>query len=157
MRPSRLTIIGCRLGSQRRRARFRFIPTDCGFQPVIGFLPQISHTRAIQKTPVMNEPAHRASASPERGDPSTLGSGGAIGLPGMSVSTAVHPLAAGDLDRPIRAVLPELARGASALGRLGVATPRDALFYLPFRYDDFSELRPRRRPPGPTWDFLNCE
>ncbi|HKO33098.1 MAG TPA: ATP-dependent DNA helicase RecG [Candidatus Limnocylindria bacterium] len=60
----------------------------------------------------------------------------------MSVSTAVHPLVAGDLDRPIRAVLPELARGASALGRLGVATPRDALFYLPFRYDDFSELRP---------------
>jgi len=90
----------------------------------------------------MNEPAHRASASPERADPSTLGSGGAIGLPGMSVSTAVHPLAAGDLDRPIKAVLPELARGASALGRLGVATPRDALFYLPFRYDDFSELRP---------------
>ena len=60
----------------------------------------------------------------------------------MSVTTAVHPLAAGDLDRPIKAVLPELARGASALGRLGVATPRDALFYLPFRYDDFSELRP---------------
>ena len=60
----------------------------------------------------------------------------------MSVSTAVHPLAAEDLDRPIKAVLPELARGASALGRLGVATPRDALFYLPFRYDDFSELRP---------------
>ena len=62
----------------------------------------------------------------------------------MSVSTAVRPLAAEDLDRPIKAVLPELARGASALGRLGVATPRDALFYLPFRYDDFSELRPLR-------------
>jgi hypothetical protein len=25
----------------------RFIPTDCGFQPVIGRLPQMSHTRAI--------------------------------------------------------------------------------------------------------------
>ena len=60
----------------------------------------------------------------------------------MSVSTAVRPLAADDLDRPIKLVLPELARGAAALGRLGVATPRDALFYLPFRYDDFSELRP---------------
>ncbi len=62
----------------------------------------------------------------------------------MSVSAAVRPLAAQDLDRPIKAVLPELARGASALGRLDVATPRDALFYLPFRYDDFSELRPLR-------------
>jgi ATP-dependent DNA helicase RecG len=46
-----------------------------------------------------------------------------------------------DLDRPIRSVLPSLARGAAALGRLGIATPRDALWYLPFRYDDFSELR----------------
>ncbi|HEX5578343.1 MAG TPA: hypothetical protein VFY43_01625, partial [Candidatus Limnocylindria bacterium] len=62
----------------------------------------------------------------------------------MSLSTAVRPLAAEDLDRPIRAVLPELARGVSALARLGVGTPRDALFYLPFRYDDFSELRPLR-------------
>ena len=47
MRPSRLTIIGCRFGIQRRRARLRFIPTDCGFQPVIGFLPQMSHSRAM--------------------------------------------------------------------------------------------------------------
>ena len=62
----------------------------------------------------------------------------------MSLSTAVRPLAAEDLDSPIRAVLPELSRGVSTLGRLGVATPRDALFYLPFRYDDFSELRPLR-------------
>jgi ATP-dependent DNA helicase RecG len=51
-------------------------------------------------------------------------------------------LAAADLDRPIRAAVPELARGAAALGRLGITTPRQALFYLPFRYDDFSELRP---------------
>jgi len=52
------------------------------------------------------------------------------------------PLAPGDLDLPIRSVLPELARGAAALGRLSVTTPRQALFYLPFRYDDFSDLRP---------------
>ena len=38
--------------------------------------------------------------------------------------------------------MPELARGAAALRRLGIGTPRDALFYLPFRYDDFSDLRP---------------
>jgi ATP-dependent DNA helicase RecG len=52
------------------------------------------------------------------------------------------PLAPGDLDLPIRAVLPDLARGAATLARLGITTPRDALFYLPFRYDDFSDLRP---------------
>ena len=52
------------------------------------------------------------------------------------------PLAPGDLDLPIRSVLPELARGAAAFGRLGITTPRQALFYLPFRYDDFSDLRP---------------
>jgi ATP-dependent DNA helicase RecG len=50
-------------------------------------------------------------------------------------------LTAGDLDRPLTAVLPELARSAGPLRRLGIATPRQALFYLPFRYDDFSELR----------------
>ncbi|MGH2429136.1 MAG: ATP-dependent DNA helicase RecG [Candidatus Limnocylindria bacterium] len=47
-----------------------------------------------------------------------------------------------DLDRPIRAVLPDLSRSATALARLGIATPREALFHLPFRYDDFSDLRP---------------
>ena len=47
-----------------------------------------------------------------------------------------------DLDRPIREVLPELARGIAALARLGIITPRQALFHLPFRYDDFSDLRP---------------
>ena len=46
-----------------------------------------------------------------------------------------------DLDRPVRQALPELARGAAALQRLGIATPRQALWYLPFRYDDFSDLR----------------
>jgi ATP-dependent DNA helicase RecG len=51
-------------------------------------------------------------------------------------------LAPADLDRPIRAVMPDLARSASALRRLGIETPRQALFHLPFRYDDFSELRP---------------
>jgi ATP-dependent DNA helicase RecG len=40
--------------------------------------------------------------------------------------------------------MPELARGVSVLAKLGVDTPRQALFYLPFRYDDFSELRALR-------------
>ena len=48
---------------------------------------------------------------------------------------------ADELDLPIRAALPELARHAPMLLRLGIATPRQALFYLPFRYDDFSDLR----------------
>ena len=52
-----------------------------------------------------------------------------------------RPLAAEDLDRPVRSVLPELARGTSALARLGISTVRQALWYLPFRYDDFSDLR----------------
>ena len=43
---------------------------------------------------------------------------------------------------PIRSALPDLARSAAALARLGITTPREALWYLPFRYDDFSELRP---------------
>ena len=51
-------------------------------------------------------------------------------------------LAAEDLDRPIRTAMPELARAAGPLARLGITTPREALWYLPFRYDDFSELRP---------------
>jgi ATP-dependent DNA helicase RecG len=54
----------------------------------------------------------------------------------------VRGLSGDDLDRPIRAALPELARGVAALARLGITTPRQGLFYLPFRYDDFSELRP---------------
>jgi hypothetical protein len=36
-----------RLGSHRRSARLRFIPTDWGFQPVIGRFPQMSQTRAM--------------------------------------------------------------------------------------------------------------
>ncbi|MBA2265606.1 MAG: ATP-dependent DNA helicase RecG [Chloroflexi bacterium] len=46
------------------------------------------------------------------------------------------------LDQPIRSAMPELARGAATLARLGISTVRDGLWYLPFRYDDFSELRP---------------
>ena len=46
------------------------------------------------------------------------------------------------LDLPIRSAMPELARGSAALARLGITTAREALWYLPFRYDDFSELRP---------------
>jgi hypothetical protein len=49
-----------------------------------------------------------------------------------------------DLDRPIRSVLPSLSRGAAALARLGITTPREALWYFPFRYDDFSDLRSLR-------------
>ncbi|HEX5041077.1 MAG TPA: ATP-dependent DNA helicase RecG [Candidatus Limnocylindria bacterium] len=50
-------------------------------------------------------------------------------------------LAPEDLNRPIRSVLPNLARGTAALGRVGITTPREALWYLPFRYDDFSSLQ----------------
>jgi ATP-dependent DNA helicase RecG len=56
----------------------------------------------------------------------------------MQSSRALDPE---DLDRPIRTALPGLARGASSLAKLGIRTPREALWYLPFRYDDFSELR----------------
>jgi len=59
-----------------------------------------------------------------------------------AIVSGARPLTAEDLDRPIRAALPELARGAATLLRVGIATPRQALFHLPFRYDDFSELRP---------------
>jgi hypothetical protein len=45
--PSRTTVMGWRFGSQRRRARLRFIPTDWGFQPVSGRLPQMSQARAM--------------------------------------------------------------------------------------------------------------
>ena len=38
--------------------------------------------------------------------------------------------------------MPDLGRGAALLARLEIATARQALFYLPFRYDDFSDLRP---------------
>jgi ATP-dependent DNA helicase RecG len=47
-----------------------------------------------------------------------------------------------DLDAPIRRAMPDLARGAGTLARLGITTVREALWYLPFRYDDFSDLRP---------------
>jgi len=60
----------------------------------------------------------------------------------QSSARLAAPLSSEDLDRPIRSVLPELARGAPTFARLGIATPRQALFYLPFRYDDFSDLRP---------------
>ncbi|MEP6680063.1 MAG: ATP-dependent DNA helicase RecG [Chloroflexota bacterium] len=59
----------------------------------------------------------------------------------MTTASPPRALSADDLDEPIRTVLPELARGAGILNRLGIDTPRKALFHLPFRYDDFSELR----------------
>ncbi len=46
-----------------------------------------------------------------------------------------------DLEQPIRRAMPELARGVATLARLGIDTVRDALWYLPFRYDDFSDVR----------------
>ncbi len=45
------------------------------------------------------------------------------------------------LDEPIREAMPDLSGGLATLARLGIRTPRDALMYLPFRYDDFSDLR----------------
>ncbi|MGZ8481548.1 MAG: ATP-dependent DNA helicase RecG [Candidatus Limnocylindria bacterium] len=53
----------------------------------------------------------------------------------------VTAVTAEDLDQPIRSALPDLARASASLAKLGVRTPREALWYLPFRYDDFSELR----------------
>ncbi len=101
----------------------------------------------------MDEPARR-SAVPERPDGSTLGSAHATRRtttrndPGRAaridpVTATPRGATAGDsLDLPLRRALPELGRGAAALGRLGIASPRQAFFHLPFRYDDFSELRP---------------
>ena len=75
-------------------------------------------------------------------DRSTLGSGHAIERPGQGVTVGSPPaVSPEDLDRPFRAVMPDLARSAGALRRLGITTPRQAIFHLPFRYDDFSELR----------------
>ena len=54
----------------------------------------------------------------------------------------MNTLVGSDLDLPIRTAMPALARGTASLARLGITTAREALWYLPFRYDDFSELRP---------------
>ena len=59
----------------------------------------------------------------------------------QSSGASTIDLSAADLDRPLRQAMPSLARNAAALARLGIGTPRQALWYLPFRYDDFSELR----------------
>jgi ATP-dependent DNA helicase RecG len=61
---------------------------------------------------------------------------------GTLPSPGPQPLRAEALDQSIRLAIPQLARGSATLARLGVTTPRRALFNLPFRYDDFSELRP---------------
>jgi ATP-dependent DNA helicase RecG len=60
----------------------------------------------------------------------------------MTPTRRAESVALDPLDRPLRQAVPELGRGAAALARLGIASPRQALFHLPFRYDDFSELRP---------------
>jgi ATP-dependent DNA helicase RecG len=59
--------------------------------------------------------------------------------PAMQSGRGLEP---DELDRPISVALPALARSSAALRTLGITTPREALWYLPFRYDDFSELRP---------------
>ncbi|HET7685138.1 MAG TPA: ATP-dependent DNA helicase RecG [Candidatus Limnocylindria bacterium] len=60
----------------------------------------------------------------------------------MTVAGATPALRPEQLDEPIGEALPDLARTAAPLRRLGITTPRQAVFHLPFRYDDFSELRP---------------
>ena len=61
----------------------------------------------------------------------------------MKAAPAAEEAPAGArLDLPIARAVPEVTRGASTLARLGIHTPRQALFYLPFRYDDFSDRRP---------------
>src|SRR5438477_1945954 len=89
----------------------------------------------------MNEPARR-SAVPELRDPSTLRSADATKPPVKAAPGAAVAAPIERLDLPIARAVPEVARGAATLRRLGVYTPRQALFYLPFRYDDYSDLRP---------------
>lgn len=98
---------------------------------MIGRLPQMSQARAMVEW-VSNQNdtgAERAGAT-------------AMVARYDRAMQSSRELAPEDLDRPIRSVLPALARAATGLARLGVTTPREALWYLPFRYDDFSELRP---------------
>ena len=59
-----------------------------------------------------------------------------------SLARPAGPLDPDDLDRPVREVVPAVGGGWRTLAALGLRTPRDVLFYLPRRYDDFSELRP---------------
>jgi hypothetical protein len=58
------TVIGWRFGSHRRSARLRFIPTDWGFQPVSGRLPQMSQTRAMVEFSLQAQ--ERRRHAPER-------------------------------------------------------------------------------------------
>src|SRR5438132_11722683 len=89
----------------------------------------------------MNEPARR-SAVPEPPDRSTLRSADAT-EPAVNASpVAEESLAEDRLDLPIARAVPKVTRGAATPRRLGIHTPRQALLYLPFRYDDFSDLRP---------------
>jgi ATP-dependent DNA helicase RecG len=89
----------------------------------------------------MNEPARRSTV-PERPDRSTLGSADATKAPVKAAPAVEEAPAEARLDLPIARAVPEVTRGASTLARLGIHTPRQALFYLPFRYDDFSDRRP---------------
>ena len=60
---------------------------------------------------------------------------------GRRARAAPRPVDPDRLDAPIRTVLPELGSALTTLERLDIRTPRQALLYLPFRYDDFSDLR----------------
>src|SRR5918996_352341 len=138
--PSRWITVGCRFGSQRRRARLRFMPIDWGFQPVIGFLPQMSQARAMGVSSLQSRRNRRArtgaagaAAMVARYDPAMQS--------GPAPRRSSRELDEADLDRPIRQAFPDLARAAAVLARLEIRTPREALFHLPFRYDDFSDLR----------------
>ena len=74
-------VTGWRFGNQRRSARLRFMPTDCGFQPVIGRLPQTSQTLAMGIS-TREKPARRRrnGADPTGYDPAMQRDSG-VGLP----------------------------------------------------------------------------
>ncbi len=71
------------------------------------------------------------------------------------ITTTPPAATAARLDQPLRSAGLAARRAVGGLGRLGIHTPRDLLFHLPRRYEDFSrpmtlaELR-QRPPEGPV-------
>jgi hypothetical protein len=126
--PSRTRVIGCRFGSQRRSARF-------GSSRRTGVPAGDGACRRCRR----RGPWSRCSSHENAG----AGAGTSTIVPRQIGPCNRAGGDAGDLDRPIRHRAPSLARGAAGLVRLGITTPREALWYPPFRYDDFSE-------PGPS-------